>query len=375
MNSKELFKNYIYPIATFSGGMLGVGFLSLPYVAFKAGWAVMLGYFILCASIVVAINLVFSEVSLKTPDRKRFPGFVGYHLGKWAGGISLVSTISVTFCVLLVYLIVSGDFISELIKPAISLSPQLCALIFFAAAAAIIFFGIKTISRLELWVITFLFFAVVATFWGGINYFKSSHIALSGLNSGLGAFLLPYGPILFSLWGIGLIPQAEEMVKGRKSSLKKIIIISTLITVVFYVLFTFAILGITGGYTRETALSGLKFFVPAPIFSIALLAGIFSVFVAFVMQGNILRDVLAFDMGIKKSHAFIIACLTPLVLFLSGIRSFIPLISFVGAVLLGIDGIMILAMYRKINGKKKWAYFLAGIFAFGIFYEAMKFLK
>ena len=87
---KNLFHDYIYPVAVFCGGMIGVGFMSLPYVALKSGWALMLGYFLIVVGIVLVVNLIFAEISLKTPDHKRFPGFVGYHLGKWAKYFSLL---------------------------------------------------------------------------------------------------------------------------------------------------------------------------------------------------------------------------------------------------------------------------------------------
>jgi len=42
-------------------------------------------------------------------------------------------------------------------------------------------------------------------------------------------------------------------------------------------------------------------------------------------------------------------CFIPMILFLLGLRSFIAIISFVGGVLLVIDSILILLMYRKIK--------------------------
>ncbi|MDP2741348.1 MAG: hypothetical protein Q8O66_01510, partial [bacterium] len=63
-----------------------------------------------------------------------------------------------------------------------------------------------------------------------------------------------------------------------------------------------------------------------------------------------------------------------LVLFLLGLNSFIGLISFIGGVLLGIDGILILLMYKKIGGKKKVIYPLVLIFLLGIIYEIAYFV-
>ena len=55
---KGLFKNYIYPIAVFSGGMIGVGFLSLPYIASQVGMIVMLGYFVVITALMILVNLM-----------------------------------------------------------------------------------------------------------------------------------------------------------------------------------------------------------------------------------------------------------------------------------------------------------------------------
>ena len=79
--SSNIFKDYIYPIAVFSAGMIGVGFLSLPYITLQAGIWLTLLYFLVLTALVVVINLIFCQISLKTPDFKRFPGFVGYYLG------------------------------------------------------------------------------------------------------------------------------------------------------------------------------------------------------------------------------------------------------------------------------------------------------
>ena len=87
---KNIFKNYVYPIATLAGSIIGVGFLSLPYITLKVGSIAMLFYFIALAAVVVSIHVMFGQISLKTPDHKRFPGFVEFYLGQWPKKIALV---------------------------------------------------------------------------------------------------------------------------------------------------------------------------------------------------------------------------------------------------------------------------------------------
>jgi hypothetical protein len=64
-----------------------------------------------------------------------------------------------------------------------------------------------------------------------------------------------------------------------------------------------------------------------------------------------------------------------MILFLIGLKSFISIVSFIGGVLLGIEGILILLMYKKIGGKKIAIYPLLLIFVLGIAYEIFYFSK
>ena len=150
-----------------------------------------------------------------------------------------------------------------------------------------------------------------------------------------------------------------------------------MIPILVYLFFIYLILGITGNQTTESALSGLKNFLGPAIFNIGLLFGLLTTFTSFITVGLTLKKTFWYDLKVPKLAAWSLTCFLPLVLFLIGIKNFIPVISFVGGVMLGIDGILILLMYRKIKTGKLC--FLAGplilIFALGIIYEIIYFFK
>ncbi len=377
MFSKELFKKYIYPVATLSGSIIGVGFFSLPYVAMKAGIWLTLFYFTVLTVVMLGIHLIFAEISLNTPDFKRFPGFAGHYLGKKGEAVALIASVVGTFGVLLAYLIIGGEFLSGILSPYIGGNSASYTFFYFLAAGIIVFFGIKIISKVELFVLLLLFVSIIFIFIKGFFQIKSGNIfALPAATLGdWKNFFLPYGPIIFAMWGTGLIPEVEEMLIGSKELVKKVIVISTLIPAIIYLLFTLLILGITGGQTTETALSGLGNFLGSGVVSIALLAGVATTFAAFVSQALTLKKTLMYDLGVKPWQAFVMTCFTPLILFLLGLKSFIPLVSFIGGILLGIDGILILLMYKKIGGKKSLIYSLSLIFMLGIIYELVYSIK
>ncbi|MEK7658599.1 MAG: aromatic amino acid transport family protein [Patescibacteria group bacterium] len=370
----NFFKNYVYPVSVFSGGMIGVGFLSLPYIAMRVGIWLMLLYFLVLTALILTINFIFCEISLKTPDFKRFPGFVGHYLGKWPQIFTMLLMILGSFGVLLVYLLIASQFLTSVFQPMFSGSSFLYALIYFCLVSVIIYFDIKLISKVEFWIIILLFLSLFLVFIEGFSQIKLSNIFAQNI-LGFDNFFLPYGPLLFALWGIGLIPEIEEMLGKGKIHLKKIVIISTILISVFYFLFVLLVLSITGSQTDQLALTGLKKFLGNGFASFSLLFGALATFTAFIAQGIVFKKVLMYDLKIKHWQAFVITCFTPLMLFLLGFKSFVPLISLIGGVILGINGILILLIYKKIGGKNIIIYPLSLVFLFGVIYEIIYFVN
>ncbi len=366
-------KTFIYPIAMLSGTIIGVGLFSLPYITSKVGFGVILGYFLVLGALVILVHLFFGEIAQKTPDFKRLPGFAKFHLGNFGGKIALTSTILGLFGAILAYLIIGGEFLTNLLSPIFGGGNLFYTLLYFVLGAGLIFWGIKAISKIEFWGLILFFIILIATSLQGFPFLKIENLFPIPDISHL---FLPYGAILFSLWGAALIPEVEEMLGGQKKIISKIIPIAILIPIVVYLFFIYLILGITGPQTTESALTGLKDVLGDGVVSLALCFGVLTTFTSFIVLGLTLKKVFWYDLKIGKNLAWVIICFLPLILFLIGIKSFIPVISVVGGVMLGIDGILILLMYQKIRPERKFLiYPLVLIFLGGIIYEIIYFVK
>ncbi len=371
----------IYAIATLSGTIIGAGLFALPYITLKVGFWVILGYFLVLGSLAILIHLFFAELALKTPDFKRLPGFAKIYLGNWGKNIAYISTILGLFGVLLAYLILGGEFLSELAKmisPALGENTLFYTLFYFIIAAFLIFYGIKAIEKVEFWGLVLFLVILFVIFFRGAHFINIENLFIGQWSIGKGQWsnlFLPYGVILFSLWGAALIPEVEELLGERKKTLLKIIPIAILIPAVIYLFFIYLTLGITGIQTTKEALSGLKNVLGNGIVVLALLFGLLTTFTSFIALGLTLKKVFWYDLKFPKTLAWAITCFFPLILFLIGIKEFIPVIAFVGGIMLGIDGILILLMYRKINPKKLLVYPLVLILLAGIIYEITYFLK
>jgi amino acid permease len=377
----KLLREYIFPISMLSGTIIGVGLFSLPYITLKVGFWVILLYFLFLGGVTVLLHLIFAELSLKTPDFKRFPGFAKIYLGKPGEITAYFSTILGILGSLLAYLIVGGEFLESLFVPFFGGSNLFYTFIYFAIGVFIIFFGIKAVASVQFWGLILFFITLFWMFWRGLSVIEISNLFNT---PDIKNIFLPYGAILFSLWGATLIPEVEEMLGSHKKNFKKIVLISILIPIFISIFFIILILGITGEYTTESALTGLKDYLGNGVVSLLLFFGVLTTFTSFVALGLTLKNVLMFDLRIKKINAFIIAGLSPMILFLLGLKSFISVISFIGGVFLGIDGILILLMYRKsilnrlgfLQTKTKiLIYSLAVFLVLGIAYQIIYFLE
>jgi len=367
----------IYAIATLSGTIIGVGLFGLPYITLKVGFWVMLGYFLVLGILAILIHLFFGELAIITPDFKRLPGFAQIYLGKGGQIVAYISTILGLFGALLAYLIVGGEFFTELLSPFFGGSSLFYTLFYFIIGAFLIFYGIKTIAQVEFWglvlffIILFAIFFRAASFINIENLFIGHWLLVSGQWSNL---FLPYGVILFSLWGAALIPEVEEMLAEQKKIILKIIPIAILIPALVYLFFIYLVLGITGPQTTETALPGLRQVLGDGIVSLALLFGLLTTFTSFITLGLTLKKVFWYDLKLRKNLAWAITCFLPLILYLAGIKSFIAVIGLVGGIMLAFDGILILLMYKKIKPERVvFIYPLILVLLGGIIYSIIYF--
>lgn len=363
---------FLKALAVFLGTVIGVGIFGLPFMALKAGFFIVLCYFLFMALVTISINLIYGEVILGTKKTYRLPGYVGQYLGETWKKISFLVISVGLMGALLAYLIIGGQFLNSFLNPYFGGSPVLYTLLFFAFGSYLVFRGIKSISGVELFLL-FLLLVILAVFF--IKAFPFIDIAhFKNLN--LGFLTFPYGVVLFSLWGSAVIPEIKEMLAGSRSNLRKVIFWGVITTVFIYLLFIFIILGASGPNTSKEAISGLEQVLRDKVIKLGFVFGVITCFTSFITLALTLKNVFWYDFGISKKFAWFLTCFIPLFLFLSGLREFIEVISFTGAIALGLEGIIIVFLYRAFSKKKfnPLLYFLVAVFILGIVLEIIYFL-
>lgn len=369
---------FLKALSVFLGTVIGAGIFGLPFVALRAGFFIVVLYFLVMAAVVVLTYFLYGEIILGTEKLHRLPGYVEEYLGKKWKKITFLVTIIGLGGALLAYLILGGQFLNFLFNPYFGGNSTLYTFLFFALGAYLVFRGIKSISQIELsllvvFVIILFIFFIKAFPFINVDYFKTLDLRF---------LIFPYGVILFSLGGSAVIPEIKEMLMGSgakksqeievRKSLRKVICLGTIIAVIVYLFFIFIILGVSGPNTSKEAISGLWQTLGDNIIKLGFIFGVITFFTSFLTIALTLKKVFWYDFGLPKNLAWGLTCFLPLILFLLGFREFIEVIGFTGAVALGIEGIIIVFLYQKFLEKKfskkinPAFYLLSGIFILGI---------
>jgi amino acid permease len=338
-------KRFWYALATFVGTVIGVGMFGLPYVGSRSGYLIFLLYLVGMCLLAIAIHVFFAEVAVKTPGRHRLPGYAGIYFNPSAKRAAFILQVLSLLGSLLAYLIVGGQFLAGLFNGSV----YLYTFIFFIVGAFIIWRGTKSVGPLE-FILLFVFIGIILVlFFSGVAKIRLESLSTFHLSN----FFVPYGVILFSLWGTSIIPDVKEMVDGQRAKLRRIIIGGLILCFLIYLLFSTVVMGISGESTTEEAINGLKSHLGSWVIVVGLIAGIIATFTSFITLGLTLEKTFRYDYGMVKWLAWVLACFSPLILYILGLNNFIEVVGLNGAVMLALEAVMITMMYLKIKKKER----------------------
>lgn len=366
-------------IATLAGTIIGVGFFGIPYVISQVGFLPGIFYLFLLAGVTLTLHLLFSEIVLRTKETLRLPGFAEKYLGKMGKDIISISTFFSISSALICYILAGSEFLNTLFD----FSPFLLGLLFWFLLSLGIWLGIKNISRVELFML-FLFFIIL----GGIFFVSLPKINLENLRGFYPENLfLPYGVILFAMAGTAAVPTIREILQGREKDLKKAILIGTIIPAIFYALFTFSVVGVSGTEATEEAISGLVAKLGVEITFWGIVIGLLAISTSFLTLGIYLRDVMLYDFKVGKTIATSFVTAIPLFGLLLGKEHLILLMGFIGVILGAFENVILILISKKakIKGDRKPEYeikipgvilwILCILFILGLIYEVILFFS
>ena len=163
----------------------------------------------------------------------------------------------------------------------------------------------------------------------------------------------PFGVVLFSLNGLTAIPEMSDLLGDYRSDLRKAVMIGSAGIVLIYAVFALIVVGVAGGATSEAAINGLSLVVGKWALILGGIVVFFATFTSYLLVGVSLVESLIFDYKWKLIPAWLMTVGAPIIMFAIGARSFIEVLSVVGAFVLGTTGIMVALTYMKAK-KDAW---------------------
>lgn len=346
-------------VAVLVGTIVGAGTFGLPFVMAQSGFALGLLYLVVLTGVVLLVHLAYGEVTLRTEQSHCLVGYAGKYLGQRVKGLTAAVALIEYYGSLLAYIILGGEFLRIIFSRFFGGSENLWVLIFFILAAAAVSGGLRLVSGSEL----IMTLALVATMT--LLAIKSGPLVdfqnFAGVN--WANWLLPYGVMLFALSGSLAVPEMRQLLKGQERKLKSAIFTGTLIAAVLYLLFAWAVVGVSGLKTSEEAILGLVPYLGGWVVLVGAIFGFLAVFTSFIVCGLNLRNTYHKDYGLNKWLAFVLTGVVPLAAYALGIKSFIMVIGFVGAVASGLDGLLTVWLYLRArrHGDRRPEYHLSGV--------------
>ncbi|MDP3985412.1 MAG: aromatic amino acid transport family protein [bacterium] len=347
---KKATKKIVQGLATLVGTIIGAGIFGVPYVMSKAGVVVGLVYFIALTIIMILLHLYFGEIVLAIKERHRFPGFAYELLGQWGKHTAAVLGIFGGWISITAYIILGGMFLSLLLDRWVNIGPLGWSLVFAASAAFAVVGGLRWITRTEVLMTTALLIVILTIIIAGLPQVALAHLVRFDVKE----VVLPYGVILFSLSGLAVIPELEDVLgNGQRKLLRRVIVLGILAAAILTAFFGAIVAGISGPNTSSDAISGLQPFWGAWIITIGALFGFLAVATSCYVFLMNQAETFVYDYRMSWWTSRILALGVPLIFFILGARNFIGLIGLAGGFTGGLTGVLIVFMYLRVLEKKK----------------------
>lgn len=362
------------------GSIIGVGVFGLPYAFAQGGFALGLLALLFLGSMFVVLQLMLGEVVVQTPGHHRLVNYIGIYTGRIWKWVALLTLSLGIWGAMLAYIVVGGTFLRLLLSPVLGGESAVYSYALAISASLLVYGGLALAARIEYLIVGALLFLFAFIVLASAPFIDVSSFATLNLQN----VFVPYGVILFSLSGMGIVPELKDVLgKTHVRQLSPVIILAMTAIVLLYAFFAFAVVGVTGSNTSSMAFDGLVPYLGGTFLVVATLLGSITILSIYMVLGVELLNTFKFDFNMRHKTAWFIVCVVPIVLFAMGMREFVDIIGFVGSVFGGILGILVALSYwtmrrrglcrthHCINFPAPLTWLIIAIFAAGIIWEVV----
>lgn len=339
-------KNFILAVGLLAGTIIGAGIFSLPYVFSRVGLASGFFYLVIFTAVYFFIHQMYAQIlTVDSGDDNNHQFFYLAHKhfkAPFANFSSFVILGELIF-VMLVYLVLAPTFARIVFG-----EDGLLYLLAFWALGSVFIFAKLSWMELADFVGTASILGIIAlVFFAG----SAKGIELPAFRTlDLGAFFLPFGPLLFSLSGRPAIHKVVEVWRagravGAPFSLKKTVFWGTAIPALIYAFFVISVLRLNPSVSPE-ALDSLGFLSPTLLVLLGVM-GLITLWTSYFMIGINVKDIIRIDLKKPAWFAAALVLFIPLLLYFLGFREFLFVVTLAGSVFLALEAFFVIAMWQK----------------------------
>jgi len=339
-------------IAVLIGTIIGAGVFTLPYLAVHSGLVTTLIWLIIVSFIITYLHLAFGEIVLRTKKKFCLPGYVGHYLNSSAKKLILLITFFTFSFSLLIYLLLGSQFLKVILNSVqtnFSFPQGLLVVLLWLVLSSIVLSKNKRLSKINFYlsfILLFVFFIIIIF---ALPHFRAGNINLFNFTNHWG-WLIPYGVLFFALNGMVAVPEAAKVLEakeGSKKKLKKVIIVGTLIPALCYLVFILAVVGASGSSTTLEAIEGLKGILGNSIILLGAILGFLAVSTSYIIFASYIKNSFINDFKWSRFISYFLVIVGPLLLYCLHLENLVKLISFMGGMLGGLEGVMLILVLRK----------------------------
>ena len=336
-------KQFLRATAVLVGTMVGVGVFGIPFSFAKAGFWIGFLFLVLIGLVTLFLDFIYGEIVLRTHQSHQLVGYTQIYLGSIWKKIMFFSILLNTYAALLAYIIIAGDFLSNVVSSLSYASPHSLSIWFFVVVSLLVLLGIRTVAWVEL-ILALLFIGIVFLIFG----FGVGEINLANYRPiNLDFWFFPYGVLLFAFSGLAAIPIQRQLLSESEGLLKKSIFTAVSLVGLLYFVFGFTVFGISGEATSPDAILGLVDFLGSKIIFLGSLFGVLAVSTSYIMLGTGLSQIFSLDYGFSKKVSWLLVIVPPFMLFLGGLRNFIDVIGLAGGVAISLEAFVLIMVFIK----------------------------
>lgn len=225
------------------GTTIGAGMLALPVATAQLGFWGSLVLLVACWAVMTSCAFLFLEVNLWLPPNSNLVSMAGATLGKAGQGVAWVVYLVLLYSIICAYIAGGGDLFHYILATSgIQISQGLSSILFTAIFGSVVYFGIRSVDYVNRGLMFGKLGALLLLICLILPFITSTNLSSGEFKHIIAPSSLTVTAVSFGC--LMIIPSLRTYFGADVKTLRKAILIGTLIPLVCYIAWDMVIMGV-----------------------------------------------------------------------------------------------------------------------------------